>query len=108
MAVRFPPFEFDPAAAELRKHGTRVPLQDQPSRVLAALVELPGQVISREELIARLWSGGTNASTRSGAYQVWSWSAEGTQCVQITDESGRGVWARRAGRPTGDRSRSIR
>src|SRR5262245_54075185 len=58
-AVRFGVFEVDVDRAELRKQGLRVRLQEQPFQVLAALLEQPGEVVSREELIGRLWPDGT-------------------------------------------------
>jgi len=45
---RFGPYELDVADLELRKNGVRLKLQEQPFRVLAALVERPGEVITRE------------------------------------------------------------
>ncbi len=52
---RFGVFELDVAARELRKRGVRVRLQDQPFRVLEALLEKPGEIITREQLKERLW-----------------------------------------------------
>jgi len=52
-------FEADVETHELRKHGRRVRLQDQPFAVLAALLEHPGVVITREELRERLWPADT-------------------------------------------------
>ena len=66
MTVRFGPFELDSEAAELRKHGVRLPLQDQPFLVLQALLETPGAVVSREELIARLWRQGVHVDFERG------------------------------------------
>ncbi len=57
--VRFGSFELDPASGELRKNGARVRLQEQPFQVLRALVERPGEVVTREELHERLWPGDT-------------------------------------------------
>jgi DNA-binding winged helix-turn-helix (wHTH) protein/Tol biopolymer transport system component len=57
--LRFGVFEVDLAAGELRKQGTRIRLQDQPFRMLAVLLESPGQVVTREELQKRLWSADT-------------------------------------------------
>jgi Tol biopolymer transport system component/DNA-binding winged helix-turn-helix (wHTH) protein len=57
--IRFGAFEVDRAAGELRKNGRRVPLQQQPFQVLLALVERPGEVVTREQLRERLWSGQT-------------------------------------------------
>src|ERR1700756_1974010 len=48
-------FELDLRAGELGKHGLRVRLQEQPFQVLAALLEHPGEVVTREELQKKLW-----------------------------------------------------
>src|SRR5271167_2647702 len=52
-------FEIDLGACEVHKAGRKVPLQEQPFRVLAILLERPGEVIAREELQARLWPADT-------------------------------------------------
>lgn len=52
---RFGLFELDLQAAELRRNGTRIKLQEQPFRILELLLQRPGQVISRDELRNRLW-----------------------------------------------------
>ena len=57
--IRFGSFELDPASGELRKTGARGKLQEQPFQVLRALVERPGEVVTREELHERLWPGDT-------------------------------------------------
>ena len=44
---------------ELRKRGLRIALQEQPLRISSALLEQPGDVVSREELCQRLWPDGT-------------------------------------------------
>ena len=54
-AVRFGAFEADLSSRELRKHGLRVKLQDQPFQILAMLLERPGEVLTREELRQKLW-----------------------------------------------------
>lgn len=59
IAVRFGLFEVDLATAELRKHGRKAPLQDQPFKVLALLLRTPGQVVTREELQRALWPNDT-------------------------------------------------
>ena len=53
--VRFSSFEADLRTRELRKHGLKLKLQDQPFQVLAMLLERPGELVSREEIRARLW-----------------------------------------------------
>ena len=57
--VRFGVFEVDLKACELRKHGFRIKLAEQPFQVLALLLERPGEIVTREELRDRLWPGDT-------------------------------------------------
>jgi TolB-like protein len=56
---RFGPFELDRRTGELRKRGVRLALQEQPQRILAALLESPGDIVGRDELCRRLWPQGT-------------------------------------------------
>lgn len=58
-SVRFGPFELDVRSGDLKKEGRRVRLQDQPLLVLQALLERPGELVTREELQRRLWPNGT-------------------------------------------------
>jgi DNA-binding winged helix-turn-helix (wHTH) protein/TolB-like protein len=57
--VRFGSFEVDGCARVLRRHGVKIHLQEQPFEVLLALVQSPGQVVTREQLRQRLWPQGT-------------------------------------------------
>ena len=52
-------FEADLRTAELRKHGVRIKLQEQPFLILSLLLEHPGEVVTREELRRRLWPAHT-------------------------------------------------
>lgn len=52
---RFDAFEIDPRAKELRKHKTKLKLHRQAFELLLMLVEHPGEVVTREEMRARLW-----------------------------------------------------
>ncbi len=56
---RFGSFELCVEAAELRKNGVRLKLQDQPFHILCALLEHPGELIPREQLRQQLWPEGT-------------------------------------------------
>ena len=47
-------FELDMLSGELCKAGTRVKLQEQPLRVLIALLNSPGKVVTREEFQSRM------------------------------------------------------
>jgi TolB-like protein/DNA-binding winged helix-turn-helix (wHTH) protein/Flp pilus assembly protein TadD len=57
--LRFGAFELDRRAGELSKQGGRIRLQEQPLRVLAMLLEHPGEVVTREELQKTLWPADT-------------------------------------------------
>ena len=57
--LQFGVYELDRDAMELRKHGVTIRLQEQPLRVLATLVERPGEIVTREELQQRIWGKDT-------------------------------------------------
>ena len=63
---RFGPFEFDPEAGELRRHGFRVPLEPQPAKALALLLENAGRTVSRDELRLRVWGQETYVDFERG------------------------------------------
>jgi len=52
-------FELNPQTGELRKHGVKLKLQDQPLQILTLLVERAGEVITREDIQKRLWPENT-------------------------------------------------
>jgi TolB-like protein/DNA-binding winged helix-turn-helix (wHTH) protein/Flp pilus assembly protein TadD len=56
---RFGPFEVDVGNSELRKHGLKVRVHQQALQVLVALLEKPGQPVTREELRGILWPAGS-------------------------------------------------
>ncbi len=53
--VRFGDFEVDLHSGELRKSGSLVRLQEQPFKILQILLEHQGDLVTREELQARIW-----------------------------------------------------
>ena len=55
--LRFDCYEVDLHSGELRKRGIRLTLREQSFRVLAALLERPGEIVSREQLHHLLWHG---------------------------------------------------
>src|SRR6266536_2143181 len=57
--LRFGVFEVDLRAGELRKHGLKIKIQEQPFQVLAMLVDHAGEVVTREELQEKLWPADT-------------------------------------------------
>ena len=56
---RFHDFELDARTGELRKHGVRLRLQGQPLQVLAAILNRAGDMVTREELRAQIWTADT-------------------------------------------------
>src|ERR1700730_16646644 len=56
--VCFGDFELDLRTAELRSNGDHAILQEKPFQILVALLEQPGAMVTREELIRRLWPSG--------------------------------------------------
>jgi Tol biopolymer transport system component/DNA-binding winged helix-turn-helix (wHTH) protein len=57
--LRFGPFMLDPRSGELRKGDTRLKVPDQSIAVLHALLQRPGDLVTREELRDRLWARDT-------------------------------------------------
>jgi Tol biopolymer transport system component/DNA-binding winged helix-turn-helix (wHTH) protein len=62
----FSVFEIDMRSGELRKRGVRVPLQQQPFRILVRLVERPGEIVTREALREELWAADTYVDFERG------------------------------------------
>ncbi len=52
---RFGTYEVDPDSGELRKSGIRIRVQQQPFKLLEILLKHPGEVVTREDLRARIW-----------------------------------------------------
>jgi DNA-binding winged helix-turn-helix (wHTH) protein len=57
--IRFSVFEVDLDSGELFKQGRKVKLQGQPFDLLLALLDRPGQVVTREELKQKVWPSDT-------------------------------------------------
>ena len=57
--IRFGAFEVNLSAGEILQHGVKIKLQVQPFQLLSALLERPGQVVSRDELYQRIWASHT-------------------------------------------------
>src|SRR5450755_515897 len=58
-SVRFGPYEVNLESGDLRKFGYRVKLQPKSFLVLRALLESPGELVTREDLKAQLWAENT-------------------------------------------------
>ena len=57
--TRFGSFELDHDARELRRDGSQVRLQEQPFQILTILLEVPGRLVSRDELREKIWPSNT-------------------------------------------------
>jgi len=66
IVVRFGAFEANLGTREVRKYGIRIRLGGQASEILAALLEKPGEVVTREELQRILWADNTFVEFENG------------------------------------------
>jgi DNA-binding winged helix-turn-helix (wHTH) protein len=57
--IRFGTFQIDQQREEVTQNGSRLKLQGKVYQVLLALLEKPGEVVTREELRQRLWPAET-------------------------------------------------
>src|SRR6187401_2010272 len=64
--VAFDSFEFNPASGELRRHGRVVRLQGQRIQILEALLDDPGELVTRESLQRRIWNGALSGDFEHG------------------------------------------
>ena len=55
----FAPYALDLRSGELRKFGTKVKMGEQAFQILCLLLERPGEMVTREELRAKLWTNDT-------------------------------------------------
>src|ERR1700688_1792870 len=60
--VLFGPFRIDQQRQEVTRNGARLKLQGKVYQVLVALLEKPGEVVTREELRQRLWPADTHVN----------------------------------------------
>jgi DNA-binding winged helix-turn-helix (wHTH) protein/tetratricopeptide (TPR) repeat protein len=65
---RFRSFELDIAAYELRRNGRSIRLERQPMDVLILLVERRGQLVSRGDIIDRLWGRDVFVDVETGVH----------------------------------------
>jgi adenylate cyclase len=56
-SLTFGSFRFEPATARLWEHGREVKLTRKAAQVLAALLERPGEPVSKQELFENVWRG---------------------------------------------------
>jgi DNA-binding winged helix-turn-helix (wHTH) protein/Tol biopolymer transport system component len=58
-SIRFADFILDLSTGELRSNGDKTYLQQKPFQILTLLLQHPGELVSRDELVKRLWPDGT-------------------------------------------------
>jgi DNA-binding winged helix-turn-helix (wHTH) protein/Tol biopolymer transport system component len=64
--IRFDEFELDILCYQLRRSGRLVRLEKLPMELLILLSEKPGQLVTREEIIQRLWGDNVFVDARQG------------------------------------------
>lgn len=74
-------------SGEVRKFGTRIKLGEQPLRILVLLMERPGELVTREELRAGLWSDNTFVDFEHGLNSAVQRLREG-----ISDTAEKAQW----------------
>ena len=57
--LSFDAYHVDLRSGELRKHGRKIRLAGRPFKILALLLEQPGELLTRKELQSRLWPADT-------------------------------------------------
>jgi DNA-binding winged helix-turn-helix (wHTH) protein len=67
--IRFGIFEFNPQTGELRRHGLKIKLEPQASRILSLLLKYPGKVCTRQELQQQLWQDNTLVDFERSLYK---------------------------------------
>src|SRR5882762_2942495 len=68
--IRFGAFEVDLRTGEMRKHGIKIKLQEQPLQILLQLLEHPGEVVTREDLQKCIWPVDTFVDFDHGLYST--------------------------------------
>src|SRR5438876_11375170 len=102
--IRFGVFEFSPQTGELRRHGLKIKLEPQASKMLLLLLEYPGKICTREELQQLLWQDNTLVDFERSIYKgihtlrvtlgdaaiaphyVVAVTVRGYRCIPITQE----------------------
>ncbi len=66
MSLRFGPFELDPDREELKRSGLALRLAGQPFQILRLLVDRAGELVTREEIQAKIWGEETHVGFEQG------------------------------------------
>jgi len=91
----FGPFEFDPHSGELRKFDHSIRLQGNSVKILEALLFVPGELVTREELQQKIWPADTFVDFEHGLNsavaklrQALSDSAAAPRYIETLDRRG--------------------
>jgi hypothetical protein len=69
-SIRFGPFDLNVRSSELHKGPTRLKVPDQSIEILKALLEQPGELVTRERLRERLWPSDTFVERADGTNPI--------------------------------------
>src|SRR5260370_20539919 len=58
-SARFGPFQLDLSTGELRRHDRKLNLQNRSFQILTLLLERKGELVTRDEIRAKVWSSDT-------------------------------------------------
>src|SRR5260370_37050852 len=86
--VRFGDFELDVGAYELRRRGKAVRLERHPMDLLMLLVEHRKELVSRSDIVDRLWGVGVFVDVETGGNAAIS---KVRQALRVSTESPRFV-----------------
>ncbi|MBL8230569.1 MAG: winged helix-turn-helix domain-containing protein [Bryobacterales bacterium] len=64
----FGPFELDVEAYQLRRNGVPVRLEHRPMALLLCLLEQPGKLVTREDIVDRLWGRDVFVDVEAGIH----------------------------------------
>src|SRR5882672_2256283 len=106
-------WQVDRERGELRAHGALVPIGSRAFEILVVLIEGAGALVSKDELMSRIWPGAIVEENTLHAHISAVRRALGPDRGMLKTVSGRGyrlvgTWAVRAPRPDPPRRRSHR
>src|SRR6476646_4348937 len=73
---RFGEYSLDGRTGEISSAGRKIPLREQSLQLLLALLERPGELLTREELTSRLWPPGTFVDSDRGLNKAMNYLRE--------------------------------
>jgi len=83
--LRFGVFEFEPRSYELRRAGRPLRLEPTPLEILLLLIERRGELVTREEIVARIWGDGIYVDTDNSIIRDFV-----TEAIRADERSAKG------------------